>query len=100
LKLQVVREISFGIITAEQAVEKYDISARSLIIDWIKQYSCYIPPEPMPKKKELTSEQEKIKQLESALKNAELKILGLETLINVAEKELKVDIRKKPGTKQ
>lgn len=101
LKLQIVREITCGLLTAEQAVEKYDISVKALIIDWIKEFSCQIPLTPMAKKKEeLTSEEEKIKKLEEALKYAELKILGLETLINVAEKELKVDIRKKPGTKQ
>ncbi len=43
---------------------------------------------------------ERIRQLERALEDANLKILGLETIINVAEKDLKIDIRKKPGTKQ
>ena len=100
LKLKIVREVTSGVLTAEEAVEKYDISVKALIIDWIKEFSCQVPLTSMAKKKDLTSEQEKIKKLEEALKYAQLKILGLETLINVAEKELKVDIRKKPGTKQ
>ena len=49
---------------------------------------------------ESTPESERIRQLERALEDANLKILGLETIINVAEKDLKIDIRKKPGTKQ
>ena len=34
------------------------------------------------------------------LEEARLKIAGLETMINLAEKELNVSIRKKYGTKQ
>ena len=38
--------------------------------------------------------------LQKALKEAELKITALNTLIDVAEEQLKIDIRKKPGAKQ
>ena len=38
--------------------------------------------------------------LEKALKEAELKIKALNTLIDVAEEQLKIDIRKKSGAKQ
>jgi transposase-like protein len=40
------------------------------------------------------------KQLSIQLKEANLKIAGLEMLIEIAQKELGVDIIKKPGTKQ
>jgi transposase len=40
------------------------------------------------------------KQLSQQLKEANLKIAGLEMLIEVARKELGIDIIKKPGTKQ
>jgi transposase-like protein len=40
-----------------------------------------------------------IKQLEKALEYANLKILGLETMIKVTEEDLQIKIRKKPGTK-
>ena len=40
------------------------------------------------------------KQLSQQLKEANLKIAGLEMLIEVARKELGIDIVKKPGTKQ
>ena len=39
-------------------------------------------------------------QLSQQLKDANLKIAGLEMLIEIAQKELGVDIVKKPGTKQ
>ena len=38
--------------------------------------------------------------LQKALEEAELKIKALNTLIDVAEEQLKIDIRKKSGTKQ
>jgi transposase len=38
--------------------------------------------------------------LQRALNDANLKILALETLIDVAEQQFKINIRKKPGAKQ
>ena len=42
----------------------------------------------------------KIEQLEKALAQSSLQVEGLETLIDIAEEELKISIRKKPGSKQ
>ena len=44
--------------------------------------------------------EEKIKQLEKQLALSNLKVEALEMLIDIAETELKIEIRKKPGTKQ
>ena len=41
-----------------------------------------------------------LKTLAAELAAAQLKIAGLETLIDLAEQELQFDIRKKSGTKQ
>lgn len=43
---------------------------------------------------------ERIKQLEKALLNSELRATAYETMIEIAEKELKINIRKKSNTKQ
>jgi 2-iminoacetate synthase ThiH len=43
---------------------------------------------------------QQITQLEKSLEYARLKILGLETMIKVAEEDLQIKIRKKPGTKR
>lgn len=43
---------------------------------------------------------EKISQLEKALVQSELRATALETMIEVAEKELKINIKKKSYTKQ
>jgi transposase len=45
-------------------------------------------------------EDEEKKALRKALEEAELKIKALNTLIDVAEDQFKIPIRKKPGAKQ
>ena len=42
----------------------------------------------------------KAEALQKALEEAELKIKALNTLIDVAEEQLKIDIRKKSGARQ
>ena len=43
---------------------------------------------------------QKIRELSKDLEYAQLKIVSLETMIEVAETDLKIKIRKKRGTKQ
>lgn len=43
---------------------------------------------------------QKIASLEKQLADQELKTFVLDTMINVAEKQLNIDIRKKPGTQR
>jgi flavin-binding protein dodecin len=50
--------------------------------------------------KKPTSKSSETAALEKALQEAELKIKALNTLIDVAEDQLKIDIRKKSGAKQ
>jgi len=44
--------------------------------------------------------EKKIELLEKQLEWEKLRSKALDTMINVAERELHIDIRKKPGTKQ
>ena len=53
-----------------------------------------------PKKESLKALQQKNKELEKALEKANVMIYGLNAMIDYAEKELNVPVRKKPGTKQ
>lgn len=103
LKLRIVKEIITGGFTIRESAAHYDVR-RVTIEGWCSKYSYQISDltESMPKKesKESTPQNEHIRQLERALEDANLKIIGLETMINIAEKDLKIDIRKKPGTKQ
>jgi hypothetical protein len=51
-------------------------------------------------KQEMQALKQRNAELEQALQQANLLILALNTMIEVAEKELKIPIRKKSGTKQ
>jgi transposase len=42
----------------------------------------------------------RIKELEKQLDQAQLRAVGFETMIEIAEKELRIEIRKKSVTKQ
>jgi hypothetical protein len=85
------------------------------LIHWMRQLGYEVPKkwtsfkklnsDDMAKSKkdsspEVLQMQEKIKQLEKALLNSELRATAYETMIEIAEKELKINIRKKSNTKQ
>ncbi|WP_235526058.1 hypothetical protein, partial [Pedobacter sp. Leaf216] len=54
----------------------------------------------MDKNQETKLLKKKIDELTKALADAQLRNVGLETMIEVAESELKINIRKKRGTKR
>jgi transposase-like protein len=104
-KRTVVSAIEQGRMTIEEAHVAYKIKNPKTIREWLQQYKsekvelCIDKQEPMRKKKkeEVTSQ---TAALQKALQEAELKIKALNTLIDVAEEQLKIDIRKKSGAKQ
>jgi transposase len=51
-------------------------------------------------KHKLEELQKRLKQLEKQLEDAAIKNIALETLVDVAEKQFNIPIRKKPGAKQ
>jgi transposase len=103
LKLRIVKGIITKSFTIQEASDQYNVSKDS-IKDWCAKYSCELADlneDTVPKKQEKSPiDLDRIQQLERALEDANLKIIGLETMINIAEKDLKIDIRKKSGTKQ
>ena len=105
-KRQVVRLVSAEGLSNREAQSRFNLSSPALVSAWYKKYSSDIEilnPEEGMKKKEDKSRSEtgkRIKELEKALQEARLKITGLEMLIDIAEEELKIDIRKKSDTKQ
>jgi hypothetical protein len=97
--------------------EKYtgQLEERGRLLRWMRQLGYDIAPkwgklvlskaDTMPKKKiahsiENIQLKEKITQLEKALLNSELRATAYETMIEVAEKELNISIKKKSFTKQ
>lgn len=69
---------------------------------WVRKYKKDVEQKPSPAEKLEIREHEKDsdKAKRKEIEELKLKVAGLEMMIDIAEKELKIDIRKKPGTKQ
>ena len=98
-------------------VRKYDLSCHSLVHDWLRKlgylqgrnrrtHAAYIDlqthaalTKKTNKEKELPEEQKQIKLLQKELEDARLLAEGYRRMIEIAEQELKIPIRKKPNTK-
>ncbi len=106
-KRWLVREILSGRMSIQEVLERFDFKSkdpRSLIQSWLKRYAPEINvslPE-MTEKERLKQEKllARVKELEKHLEDAQMKNVALETLIDVAEEQLKISIRKKAGAKQ
>jgi hypothetical protein len=103
----VVGEIRSGSISIWAACKKHGLNRNTLKL-WMARLRVgsltdKINTTVLSSKEEDKKAQEyknQIKQLEKALEYANLKILGLETMIKVTEEDLQIKIKKKPGTKR
>jgi transposase len=104
LKREVVREILSGHISKEEARRKYEISASSsLINEWISKFErSGRSNKNLMDYNKLDKEEliKLIKELERKLEDEQIRSLGYSKMIDIAEEQLKISIRKKPGTKQ
>jgi transposase-like protein len=109
--MQVVQEYLNTDISQEELKKKYNFKGNNNIYRWMRKFGLSQPNVDQiqlhramrVEKHKSSSEQElelKIKQLEEELKREQFKTLALNTMINIAERELKVDIRKKAGAKR
>src|SRR5512141_70940 len=102
-----VRELDAGRITVGEAIERFNFNpknADTLIRYWRKKYTSDITV-PLPamtekEKQKLEALQKQLKQMQKQLEDAQMKTIALETMIDVAEEQLKINIRKKSGPKQ
>ena len=103
-KRSVVTAIEQGRLTIREAKIAHNIKTEKIIRSWLSQYksekvdiceNTFPMATDKPSSKDLEKE-----ALQKALQEAELKIKALNTLIDVAEEQLKIDIRKKSGAKQ
>jgi transposase-like protein len=105
-KLQVVKEIEESGIAVCTAQKKYDIKGGSTIQQWLKKYGKHhllakvVRVETPDEKNQIKHLKEEVRKLESALAKSQVKIIALESLIEVAEEEYKVDFKKNFGQKQ
>jgi transposase-like protein len=115
LKLQIVGQIERGELSTHQAKKQYGIQARSTVIQWLRKYGNFDwenqTPSNMPK-----SPEQRIMELEAKVKLLEKqkafleqqthvsdsKAIIFDMMIDLAEKEYQIDIRKNspPGQSQ
>jgi len=106
-KLQVVREVESGQLSATSAQHKYGIQARSTIVSWLRKYGNFDwenqTPSNMPKSPEqrLLELEAKVKLLEKQKAHLERqnhisdqKAIIFDMMIDIAEQEYNIDIRK------
>ena len=107
LKRTAVFRILFGGEALSQVVADLSIHSSYTVSHWVKSYQRKIktglitlPAMTPQQKQDLQALKQRNTELEQALQEANLMILALNTLIEVAEKDLKLPIRKKSGTKR
>ena len=112
-KLSVVGEVERGEIGIKAAARKYGIQSHSTVSNWLRKYGNFdwenksiCMNEPTPEQRILELEQ-KVKLLEKAnnrlkdqAETADKKAILFDMMIDIAEKEFKLDIRKKSLPKQ
>lgn len=110
-KFQVIQEYLNTDITHEELKKKHSIKGNSCIPNWKRKFgTSQVTEELINLQRTMSKEEEKtprerkleakVKELEKALEQERLRTLALNTMINVAERDLKISIRKKSGTKQ
>lgn len=111
-KLSVVSEVEKGELTYKQAQSKYGIQGRSTVLEWLRKYGNFDwdnqTPSSMSKSPEqkLLELEQKFRQLErqnNRLKaqaaQSEKKAILFDMMIDLAEKEYNIPIRKNSKTK-
>jgi hypothetical protein len=105
LKLKICDEVSRGIYSQEEARRFYNIQGKSNISRWMRKFGYQLPDGRlliMSKDKQSPEDPEVLKAriaaLEQQLKDAELRALCLDTMIDVAEETLNIQVRKKSST--
>lgn len=105
-KQRVIQEHLAGT-SKEELRRKYKIKGKSAILNWMRKLEYPNPsPDPGPvfimaENENLTAAEllKKVKQLERALEDERLRSEGYRRMITKAEEQLKINIRKKSGTK-
>lgn len=113
-KLQVVKELELGQLTRVQVLEKYGIQAGSTVRNWLKKYGNFDynytvnqlnKMSKTPEQRILELEQELLlskkeqSRLEHELKQTDKKVILFDMMIDIAEQELAISIRKKSDPK-
>ncbi|QSE99084.1 helix-turn-helix domain-containing protein [Fulvivirga lutea] len=113
LKLQVVKEVESGELSTGAAQRKYGIQARSTVMSWLRKYGSFdwenqtpsnMPKTPEQKVMELEAKvkllEKQKKLLEHQLAQSDQKSIIFDMMIDLAEKEYAIPIRKNSSPEQ
>lgn len=111
LKLKIVQEYLTTDVGREALQKKYGVSGNGCINNWMRKFGLAKSEQKQISNQAAMSKETgkpsrereleaRIKQLEKDLEYERLRAHALDTMINIAERELKIPIRKKSGTKQ
>ncbi|MDG1147069.1 MAG: hypothetical protein P8N52_02060 [Crocinitomicaceae bacterium] len=113
LKLQVVSEVERGELSTTGAVRRYGIQARSTVVSWLRKYGNFdwenqtpsnMPKTPQQKLLELEQKvrllEKQKKHLEKQVEKADKKSIIFDMIIDMAEKEYNIPIRKNSSPEQ
>ena len=110
-KLKVAQEYMMSDASSHEITKKYGIKSKTTISEWVRKFGLNKPTQReiefqsamkeqngrSPKEQELELE---IKRLKEELEKERLRTLALNTMIDIAERDLKIKVRKNSGAKQ
>ena len=107
LKLQIVQSIERGELSTTQATITYGIQSRKTVVNWLRKYGNFdwqnqtpfnMPKTPEQRLLELEQEIRLLKKqkasLEKQVEQSDKKIILFDMMINLAEKEYNIPVRK------
>jgi len=107
LKLQIVQEIELGKLTTSEATKKYGIQCRKTVVEWLKKFGNFdwenkspftMPKSPEQRIMELEAQVKLLEKQKAFLEQqvfvADKKAIIFDMMIDIAEKEYQIDIRK------
>lgn len=107
LKLQIVQEIETGNLSISVATKKYGIQCRKTVVEWLRKFGNFdwenqtplnMPKSPEQKIMELEAQVKLLEKQKALLEReayvADKKAIIFDMMIDIAEQEYKIDIRK------
>jgi transposase-like protein len=109
-KWRVVHEVLSGNLTKEAARRVYGIKGKSAVLNWLRKFGGIesrnlAELQPLSKQeeklrmKELSEKDKRIKELEAELSRERLRADLWQKIVELAEEQLNIDVRKKFGAK-
>lgn len=102
-KLQVVGQVEKGELTYKKAQRHYGIQGRSTVLVWLRKHGTLdwkLPKQYIVENDKQVTPEQRIKQLETALKDEQDRNLIYKTMFDILEKEHGVALPKKSLPKQ